>query len=90
MFELLAASRPVSHGATLIFETLCEGDPVPARLRVDEDTLLRVVDGLVRLTVGAQERLLGIGDEAIVPAGAQHALASAGGQARVMAGFRRR
>ena len=90
MARLLASSQSVTHGAALTFETLREGDPAPDRLRVGEDTLLRVIDGLVRLVVDGEARLLGTGDEAIVPAGARHALASACGQARVMAGFRPR
>ena len=90
MPRLLPASRPVSHGAALTFETLREGDRAPARLCSGEDTLLRVIDGLVWLTVDGEQRLLGTGDEAIVPAGARHALASACGEARVLAGFRPR
>ena len=90
MAPLLSRSRPVTHGAALTFETLREGEPAPVRLRSGEDTLLRVVDGLVRLTVDGEERLLGTGDEAIVPAGARHRLASACGEARVMTGFRPR
>ena len=90
MAELSTRPQAVSDGAALTFETLREGDPAPARLHAGEDTLLRVIDGLVRLTVGSEERLLGTGDEAIVPAGARHELASACGDARVMAGFRPR
>ena len=86
MARLLTRSRPVSHGAALTFETLSEGELAPVRMRAGEDTLLRVVDGLVRLTVDGEQRLLGTGDEAIVPAGARHELASACGEARVMAG----
>ncbi len=86
----ITSSRPVSDGAALTFESLYEDDLTPARLRAGEDTLLRVVDGLVRLVVEGEERLLGTGDEAIVPAGARHRLASACGEARVLAGFRRR
>jgi mannose-6-phosphate isomerase-like protein (cupin superfamily) len=83
-------ARPASstHGAALTFETLVEGEAAPGRLRVGEDTLLRVVSGIVRLTVDAEERLLGTGDEAIVPAGSPHSLASAGGEARLLSGFR--
>jgi quercetin dioxygenase-like cupin family protein len=47
-----------------------------------------VIAGIVRLTVDAEERLLGTGDEAIVPAGAPHSLASAGGEARILSGLR--
>ncbi len=86
----LASSPSVAYGAELTFETLRERDPAPGRLRAGEDTLLRVIDGLVRLTVDGEERLLGTGDEAIVPAGVRHSLASACGAARVMTGFRPR
>lgn len=90
MAQLFTRQRPVSTGAALTFETLREGDPTPLRLRADDDTLLRVVDGLVRLAVDGRERLLGTGGEAIVPAGALHRLASACGDARLMTGFRPR
>ena len=75
------------HGAELTFETLGE-DHAPLRVNRGEDTLLRVIDGIVRLVQDGCERLLGIGDEAIVPAGAAHRLSSAGGRARVVIGFR--
>jgi mannose-6-phosphate isomerase-like protein (cupin superfamily) len=78
----------VSYGASLTFETLAEGEPAAIRVRPDERTLLRVIDGIVRLTIEGSETLLGIGDEAIVPAGASHSLASASGEARVVIGFR--
>jgi mannose-6-phosphate isomerase-like protein (cupin superfamily) len=77
-----------TYGAALTFETLVEGAAAPPRLRTSEDTLLRVVAGIVRLTVEAEERLLGAGDEAIIPAGSAHSLASAGGEARVLSGLR--
>jgi mannose-6-phosphate isomerase-like protein (cupin superfamily) len=83
-----ARSTAASHGAALTFETLVEGEAALLRLRAGEDTLLRVVAGIVRLTVDAEERLLGTGDEAIIPAGSPHSLTSAGGEARVLSGFR--
>jgi quercetin dioxygenase-like cupin family protein len=73
-------------GAELTFETLV-ADRAPLRRR-SEDTLIRVLDGAVRLTVDGGERLLRIGDEAIVPAGAPHRLAAAGGPARLVSGSR--
>jgi mannose-6-phosphate isomerase-like protein (cupin superfamily) len=79
-------SAPTTHGAALTFETLTDLDG-PLRIH-REDTLLRVIDGIVRLHVAGAERLLGTGDEAIVPAGSAHRLASAGGAAKVMMGFR--
>ena len=82
-----ATTSSVSYGAALTFEIL-EGERATLRLRPREDTLLRVIAGIVRLTVDTHERLLGIGDEAIIPAGAGHRIASAGGEARVVTGFR--
>jgi quercetin dioxygenase-like cupin family protein len=80
----------VSHGAALTFETVraYEGAPPPLRVRPVEDTLLRVIDGVLRLTVDGVERLLAIGDEAIVPAGASHRLSGVAGDARLLMGFR--
>jgi len=83
-----ARAASATHGAALTFETLVEGEPVAARIRPYEDTLLRVIAGIVRLTIDARERLLGAGDEVVVPAGAPHSLASAGGEARLVTGFR--
>src|SRR3712207_4489231 len=77
-------SSSVTHGAGLTFETLLEreaGD-APFRMREHEDTLLRVIAGIVRLSVNGAERLLGIGDEAIVPARSVYRLASAGAVGR--------
>ncbi len=77
----------VTHGTELIFETLVGGE---ARLRIHqrEDVLLRVVAGPVRLTVDAVERVLETGDEAIVPAGRPHRIASAARDARILTGLR--
>ena len=85
-----ASSTPAAvHGVALTFETLAyDATPGPERMRPLEDTLLRIVDGVVRLTVGGGERLLWTGDEAIVPAGATHRLAGVGGEARIVMGFR--
>ena len=87
-FSVIRSSAPTTHGAELTFETLAEAAGGALRVHEAEETLLRVVDGVVRLSVEGSERLLGIGDEAIVPAGAVHRLASARGDARVMMGFR--
>ena len=84
-------SRPssVSHGAALTFETLtASSGEAPTRLRPTYDTLLRVVAGVVHLGIGSERRLLCAGDEAIIPAGAPHRIASAGGEARFVTGFR--
>jgi mannose-6-phosphate isomerase-like protein (cupin superfamily) len=80
----------VTDGAALTFETVAAFDGVaaPLRIRPDEATLLRVIDGVVRLTVGNVERLLRAGDEAIVRAGHPHRIAGVSGAARVVMGFR--
>lgn len=84
-------SSTVTHGAALDFETLYpDGDLAPVRLRPDEDTLLRVIAGDVRLTVARDVRLLGAGEEAVVPAGTRHRITSIEGEARVVVGFRLR
>ena len=86
-----AASFPsVSHGSVLTFETVRagEGDPAQLRLRVRHDTLVRVIDGVVRLEIGREERLLAVGEEAIVPAGAAHRLSAVAGEARFVSGLR--
>jgi mannose-6-phosphate isomerase-like protein (cupin superfamily) len=85
-----SSSSTTSHGAELTFETLSASDAVDARIRVrpEEQTLLRVIHGIVRLSIGGEDRLLGIGDEAIVPAAAPHRLMSACGETRIVMGFR--
>ena len=83
-----ATASAVSHGSALTFETVREADPAPLRVRPLEDTLLRVIAGIVRLTADGKERLLGAGDEARIPAGTRHRLAAAEGEARFMTGFR--
>ena len=87
-FARSAGAAPATHGAALTFETLLEGEAAHVRRHAAHDSLLRVIAGIVRLTVDAEERLLGPGDEAIVPAGAPHSLASAGGEARILSGLR--
>lgn len=77
----------VTYGTALVFEDLpC--DYAPLRVRPYEDALLRVVAGRVRLTTDDAERLLGPGDEAIVPAGRCYRLAGVGGEARTVTGYR--
>jgi mannose-6-phosphate isomerase-like protein (cupin superfamily) len=85
-----ATAAPVSHGAALTFEALSPHDVggAPLRLRPDEATLVRVISGVVRLTMGNVERLLSAGDEAIVRAGEPHRIAAVGGEARTVTGFR--
>jgi mannose-6-phosphate isomerase-like protein (cupin superfamily) len=83
-------ANATTEGARLVFETIASvGDaPAPLRINPDEATLLRVIDGFVSLTVGDEQRVLGIGDEAIVAAGRPHRIASLAGDARLVMGFR--
>jgi mannose-6-phosphate isomerase-like protein (cupin superfamily) len=83
-----ARRESATHGAALTFETLVEGQAVHARLRMHDDTLLRVIAGIVRVTMDAEAQWLRTGDEMVIPAGASHRLASAGGVARVVSGLR--
>jgi len=85
-----APANVTTEGARLTFETIAAvGDaPAPLRINPDETTLLRVIDGLVSVTVADDQRVLGIGDEAIVPAGRPHRIASLAGDARLVMGFR--
>ena len=57
-----------THGAALTFETLVEGQAAHDRLRMHDDTLLRVVAGIVRLTIDAEAHWLRTGDEIVIPA----------------------
>ncbi len=82
--------RVATYGAALTFETIeaFEARPAPVRLRPWEDTLLRVLDGVLRLTTECEERRMGVGEEAILPAGTPHQLAGVDGAARVVIGYR--
>jgi len=83
----LSDPASVSYGARLVFEDLTDELP-PLRVRRDEETLVRVVAGVVRLDTGHAQSFLETGDEAIVPAGTRHRVSSAGGVARIVSGFR--
>ena len=83
-----ARRESATHGAALTFETLVEGQAAHPRLRMHDDTLLRVIAGIVRVTIGAEAHWLKTGDEIVIPAGASHRLASAGGVARLVTGLR--
>jgi quercetin dioxygenase-like cupin family protein len=76
-------------GAALTFERIPGGHGT-VRVRPLDDTLLRVIAGVVRLVVDGEERVLGPGEEAIVPAGVAHRLAGADGEARLLSGLRPR
>jgi uncharacterized cupin superfamily protein len=88
----VAASACVTYGAALTFETvgILDADQSLLRLRPLEDTLLRVIAGVVHLAADGEERVLEAGDEAIVAAGTAYRLAGVGGEARFVSGFRRR
>jgi quercetin dioxygenase-like cupin family protein len=79
-----------SHGVALTFETFepAAAADAPVRVRPAEDVLLRVIDGLVRLTVAEDDRVLGIGDEVIIAAGTAHRLTAVAGRGRIVMGFR--
>ena len=80
-------SDSVGYGVSLTFETL----RADARLRVrpSEDTLLRVIDGVICLRFDGDEHLLSPGGEAIVPAGFHHTMCAVTGEARIVMGYRR-
>jgi mannose-6-phosphate isomerase-like protein (cupin superfamily) len=82
------SATSVSFGAELTFESF-SGEDAPLRVRPREQTLLRIIDGIVRLAIDGQERLLGVGDEVVIAPGVPHRLSSACGEAHVMAGYRR-
>jgi mannose-6-phosphate isomerase-like protein (cupin superfamily) len=69
-----------AHGAVLTFEILPPSNGIPPSLRVrgGHETLLRVIDGAVRLRVNGTERVLTEEAEARIPAGARHTITSAG------------
>ncbi len=84
------SSATIRTGAEIVFETVTAADRRGATLRQNsQETLIRVLDGSVRLTVGSTERVLVIGEEAIVPAGAAHVIVSEGAAARLLSGLRR-
>jgi hypothetical protein len=85
-----AAHSAVTYGTTIWFETVgpSEGPGATLRIRPDEDTLVRVIHGTLRLTIDNVERRLVAGGEAIVRAGRPHRVSGVGGEARFMMGFR--
>jgi hypothetical protein len=82
--------RVSTFGASLSFETVetFESRPAPVRLRPWEHTLLRVLDGVLRLTTDGEERRMSIGEEAILPAGTPYQLAGVDSAVKVVVGYR--
>ncbi|MGZ4269298.1 MAG: hypothetical protein ACXVFN_17325 [Solirubrobacteraceae bacterium] len=85
--SLTPFAHAVSYGSTLYFEDLDAGAPQP-RVRIAEQTLLRVVAGSVGLCVHGAVQLLRAGEEAIIEPGTSHTVQSVGGPARILTGFR--
>jgi mannose-6-phosphate isomerase-like protein (cupin superfamily) len=83
-----AGATTATYGAALTFETLVAGERPRSRVQPSDDTLLRVIAGVVCVTVRGSERLLGPGDETVIPAGSRHTLESAGLEARLVSGLR--
>lgn len=85
-----ASGAAVTDGAALTFETVpaFEHGIPPLRIQPDRATLLRVIGGAMRLTLGDDTRVLLPGDEAIVPAARPHRMSGIAGEARVVMGFR--
>ncbi len=81
------SSDSVGYGVTLTFETLSADKPL--RVRPWDDTLLRVIDGVIALRFDGSEHLLSPGGEAIVPAGFHHTMCAVTGEARIVMGYRR-
>jgi len=79
--------EPSTYGVTLTFETLTADAAL--RVRPGEDTLLRVIDGVICLRFDGDERLLGPAGEAVIPAGYHHTMSAVTGEARVVMGYRR-
>ena len=82
-------SRVSTFGTSLSFETVeaFESRPAPVRLRPWEATLLRVLDGVLRLTTDGEERRMSVGEEALLPAGTPFQLAGVQSPAKIVTGF---
>ena len=83
-------SRVSTFGTSLSFETVeaFESRPAPVRMRPWEHTLLRVLDGVLRLTTDGEERRMSIGEEALLPAGTPYQLAGVESPAKIVLGYR--
>ena len=81
----------VTLGAVLSCETVAPStDDLQPLTHSSDDVLLRVIDGVVEMTLAGERhpRLLQPGEEAIIPAGLAHRLAGSGGDARFLVGYR--
>lgn len=85
--ESSVTDERVIHGSALVFEDFTGGEGA-LRVRPYEDSLLRVISGRIRLTTDDSERVLGPGEEAVVPAGRCYRLSSLSGPGRTVTGFR--
>jgi quercetin dioxygenase-like cupin family protein len=83
-----ASSSAATHGTALTFETVREHDAAPLRMRPSEETMLRVIAGELLVTAEGETRMLGPGEEALLPAGVAHRFACAAGEARFLVGYR--
>jgi len=72
--------RGAEHGGLPISFLLVEAEPGrgPSLHRHDYDEILIVQEGRARITVGGEERELGPGDIAVVPAGVPHGFVNVG------------
>jgi mannose-6-phosphate isomerase-like protein (cupin superfamily) len=87
-----ATSVTVIHGAMLSFETVeaRAAAEAPLRMREHHETLLRVIDGTVRLELDGSERTLTAEGEARIAPRTPHRLWNAGpSDARIVQEFRR-
>jgi mannose-6-phosphate isomerase-like protein (cupin superfamily) len=76
----------ILYGAALSFERIdvAAGEPASERRHPAHDTLLRVIEGTVRLHVDGTEQVLTIEDEARIPAGATYRLTNDGAPSRIL------
>lgn len=85
-------SVTVIHGAMLSFETVeaRDADAAPTRVREHYETLLRVIDGAIRLEIDGSPRTLMLEGEARIEPGVPHRIWNAGpADARIVQEFRR-
>jgi quercetin dioxygenase-like cupin family protein len=77
-----------SDRLTVLHGTLGPGDGHGFHLHPDQDEVIHVVSGQVEQWIGAQVRILGTGEAALLPAGTVHATFHTGtGPAQILAIF---